>query len=86
MADIANRQIFTYSKGNMNVTVKQLKPRENEYQIETELKYTSGSSKLIKPRTSMFLDPITREQSFLVPDGTPGEAIIPVYKFNQGLY
>ena len=86
MADIANKQIFTYNKGNMNVTVKQLKPRENEYQIETELKYTSGSSKLIKPRTSMFLDPITREQSFLVPDGTPGEMIIPVSKFNQGLY
>lgn len=86
MADIANKQIFTYNKGNMNVTVKQLKPRENEYQIETELKYTSGSSKLIKPRTSMFLDPITREQSFLVPDGTPGETIIPVSKFNQGLY
>lgn len=84
--EIANKQIFTYNKGNMNVTVKQLRPKENEYQIETELKYTSGSSKLIKPRTSMFLDPITREQSFLVPDGTPGETIIPVSKFNQGLY
>ena len=84
--DIANRQIFTYIKGNMLVTVKQLEPRANEYQIETELKYTSGSSKLIKPRTSMFLDPITGEQSFLVPDGTPGETIIPVHKFNQGLY
>lgn len=84
--EIANKQIFTYNNGNMHVTVKQLKPRENEYQIETELKYTSGSSKLIKPKTSMFLDPVTREQSFLMPDGTPGEAIIPVSKFNQGLY
>lgn len=84
--DIANRQIFTYNKGNMLVTVKQLEPRTNEYQITTELKYTYGGSKLIKPRTSMFLDPITGEQSFLVPDGTPGEAIIPVNKFNQSLY
>lgn len=84
--DIANRLIFTYNKGNMCVTVRQVEPNKNVYQIETELKYTSGSSKLIKPRTSMFLDPITREQSFLVPDGTPGEAIIPISKFNQGLY
>ena len=49
MADIANRQLFTYNEGNMHVTVKQLKPRTNEYEIETELKYTSESSKLIKP-------------------------------------
>lgn len=83
---MANRLIFTYNKGNMCVTVRQVEPNKNVYQIETELKYTSGSSKFIKPRTSMFLDPITREQSFLVPDGTPGEAIIPISKFNQGLY
>ena len=38
MADIANKQIFTYNKGNMLVTVKQLEPRANEYQNETELK------------------------------------------------
>ena len=86
MADIANRQIFTYSKGNIHVTVEQLEPGVNEYQITTELKYTYGSSKLIKPRTCMFLDPITGEQSFLVSDGTPGEAIIPINKFNQDLY
>ena len=84
--DIANRQIFTYNKGNMCVTVRQLEPNKNEYQIETQLKYTSGTTRLVKPKTCMFLDPINREQAFLVPDGTPGEAIIPVSKFYQGLY
>lgn len=45
---VANRELFTYNKGNMGVTVKQLFPRVNSYNITVVFKYTQSERKYVK--------------------------------------
>ena len=51
--EVANKELFTYHEGNMGVTVKQLFPRVNSYNIEVVFKYVRYEKKFVKKHACM---------------------------------
>lgn len=86
MVKVANKELFTYHRGNMGVTVKQLFPRVNSYNIEVVFKYTQSERKFVKKHACMVQNPFTGRMQFLVPINGSQTKAINVEQFNMGLY
>lgn len=86
MVKVANKELFTYHSGNMRVTVKQLFPRVNSYNIEVVFKYTQSERKFVKKHADMVKNPFTGRMQFLVPINRNQTKAIDVELFNMRLY
>ena len=84
--EVANKELFTYHEGNMGVTVKQLFPRVNSYNIEVVFKYVSYEKKFVKKYACMVKNPFTGRMQFLVPINGNQTKAINVEQFYMGLY
>ena len=83
---VANKELFTYNKGNMGITIKQLFPRVNSYNIEVVFKYTQSERKFVKKHACMVQNPFTGRMQFLVPINRNQTKAINVENFYMGLY